>query len=101
MGKGLGRPRRAPAEQARRRLAVARNQDGRLEVFVRGADGHVYHRAQKAANGALATQWGSLGGTLAGNPVVARNKDGRLELFAVAKDGTIHRAVQAAPGRWG
>ncbi len=81
-------------------LAVARNNDGRLELFVRGVDGHIYHRPQQIPGAALVPAWTSLGGAFTGSPVVGRSDDGRLEVFAVGKDRAIHRAAQIAPGRW-
>ena len=80
---------------------LARNLDGRLEVFVRGGDGRVQHRWQKTAGGALTRNWASLGGALARGPAVARNRDGRLELFGLAGDGDVWRLAQnEANGSW-
>jgi hypothetical protein len=82
------------------RLAVQRDGTGRLDLFVRGTDGKLYHRAQQQAGGPFAPAWTSLGGSVAGNPVVGCNTDGRLEVLAVGKDSAIHRAAQTAPGHW-
>ena len=86
---------------------VARNQDGRLELFVRADDGTVWHRWQREAGTASWADWSSLESpdnqpASSEPPVVVRNKDGRLVLFVVASDSTIwHRWQQAAQaGPW-
>jgi hypothetical protein len=89
---------------------VARNEDGRLELFVRASDGAVWHRWQREAGTRPWAAWSSLespGNQLLSAqfefPMVVRNKDGRLELFVRASDDTIwHRRQQAAQsGPWG
>jgi hypothetical protein len=87
---------------------VARNEDGRLELFVRADDGSVWHRWQPAAGVRPWAAWSSLESpdnqpASSEPPVVVRNKDGRLVLFVVASDNTIwHRWQQAAQaGPWG
>ena len=42
---------------SRRRIAVTRNQDGRLEVFIVGTDGRLYHRWQTIKNNDGSWQW--------------------------------------------
>ncbi len=96
----LGLPRSRSSTQAEVRItatpSVARNEDGRLEVFVRGSDGALWHTWQTPTK----TGWGgweSLGGQLGESPVgVGRNKDGRLELFVRWADGGVRHAWQAA-----
>jgi hypothetical protein len=87
--------------------AVARNEDGRLELFVRANDGAVWHRWQPEAGARPWAAWSSLESpdnqpVSSESPVVVRNKDGRLVLFVVASDNTIwHRWQQAAQaGPW-
>jgi hypothetical protein len=68
---------------------IAQNQDGRLEVFVFGSDGALWHRFQPAPSVGPWSSWSSLGkppdnGKFYGNPAVIRDKDGRLEVFAMA-----------------
>jgi hypothetical protein len=92
----LGPP---PANGASGSPAVARNADGRIEVFVRGADNKVYHRWQQAPGAALSPHWAQLGGSCRHDPVIARNKDGRLEAFIVGHDKTIEHGWQVAPGQ--
>jgi hypothetical protein len=87
-----------PAAGAIGRPVIARNADGRLEVFIRGADGKLYHRWQQAPGASLTQAWASLGGSLQDDPVVARNGDGRLEAFALRADHTVAHDWQIAPG---
>ena len=82
------------------------NQDGRLEVFLLGKDGAIWHRWQVAPDSGW-SDWASLGA-----PAVAihqtsaswrcgKNGDGRLELFVVGTDGNIYHIFQTTPnGGW-
>jgi hypothetical protein len=83
-------------------LEVARNGDGRLEVFA--SAGEVWHRGQKTPGGDW-SDWSSLGAPPHGlspniAPLVARNKDGRLEVFMNLFDGVWHRWQQTPGGDW-
>lgn len=73
-------------------IGVARNLDGRLEVFVIGPDGVVKHKAQLAPN----SDWGEWqqfegvppsGISTTSGLAVGKNADGRLELFGIGSDG--------------
>jgi hypothetical protein len=83
-------------------LAVAANEDGRLEVFgVDGASG-VWHLWQ---NGAPGGDW--IGASRLATPENVRqfaagtNRDGRLEVFALGASGRVFHAAQATPnGGW-
>lgn len=69
--------------------SVARNKDGRLEVFAldRG-NNSIAHRWQTAANSGWGPWEGGFGPTAAGgSPAVASNLDGRLEVVAMAPGG--------------
>jgi hypothetical protein len=74
---------------------VARNADGRLEVFVQGNDGALWHIWQTAPNNGW-SGWQSLGGWIT-TPVVGQNADGRLEVFARGSDGALWHIWQTAP----
>lgn len=80
--------------------SVGHNDDGRIEVFVRGTDDAVHHRWQLAPNEGFGG-WSSLGGEITGEPVVAANRDGRLEVFAIAPDGAAYHRWQLGGGEWG
>lgn len=80
---------------------IARNHDGRLEMFnvdTGGAVRHVWETTQDN----WASEWGGLnGGVLSGGIAVARNRDGRLEVFGRGTDGQLYNAWQSAPnGGW-
>src|SRR5581483_962541 len=82
------------------KAAVAKNADGRLEVFARGGDNALWHIWQTSAGGAW-SGWSSLGGSLTGNPAVVTSGDGRLEVFARGGDnGLWHRWQTSAGGNW-
>jgi hypothetical protein len=63
--------------------AVARNSDGRLEVFVIGSDHALYHDSQITAGGITWSGFTKLGGYVISDPVVAPNSDGRLQVFVI------------------
>jgi acylphosphatase/peptidoglycan hydrolase-like protein with peptidoglycan-binding domain len=76
---------------------VASNQDGRLEVFVRGTDAALYHIWQTTPGGGW-SEWTSLGGGVQGAPSVTRNADGRLEAFVKGTDNALWHTWQIKPG---
>jgi acylphosphatase len=75
--------------------AVARNRDGRLEVFVRGTDNALYNIWQTAANNGW-SGFGGLGGVLTTEPSVISNLDGRLEVFVRGTDNALWHIWQTA-----
>jgi hypothetical protein len=78
-------------------IAVGRNADDRLELFVRGTDGQVYHRWQVAPSSTVwnPDSWQPLGGVIIGSVAVGQNADGRLEL-RTTPHGFRAEAVTAA-----
>lgn len=82
-------------------LEVAPNADGRLELFITGNDGNLYHIWQTAPNGTWSS-WLSHGqpssSTQFGFPTLALNSDGRLELFISGEDGNLYQLSQTTPG---
>ncbi len=71
---------------------VATSADARLELFLAGADGNIWHRWQITASNGWSpwTSEGSAGGGFTdAAPAVGRSGDGRLELFAVGRDGNL------------
>ena len=69
-------------------LVVMHAHDMRLEIFIVGNDGTLYHRWQERPGGSWNGKWESLGGKWreASDPVVVVNADGRLEVFMVGND---------------
>jgi hypothetical protein len=81
-------------------IAVGTNADGRMEFFVRGTDGAVWHRWQTAPSNGW-SGWASLGGVITTDIAVGRNKDGRMEVFARGTDNALWHQWQVAPnGTW-
>jgi hypothetical protein len=82
--------------------AVAPSADGRLELFVVGEDGAVYHQWQTAPSNGW-SGWSSFGAPpgvgLVALSAVAASADGRLELFVVGgdPDGGLWHQWQTAP----
>jgi hypothetical protein len=90
-----------PKEGPHGDLGLGRNQDGRLEIFVRPANGEILHTWQTTAGGTLRGEWSSLGGAFVRGPRVGNNQDGRLELFALDAAGGVHHDWQIEPnGSW-
>ncbi len=77
-------------------IAVGKNADGRLELFVRGTDNAVWHKWQTAPNNGW-SGWASLGGIITSNIAVGNNADGRLELFVRGTDNALWHMWQTAP----
>ncbi len=85
---------------------LAPSADGRLELFIVGSDGKLWHIWQTAQNNGWSS-WTSHGNppqgggpfpvTLTGSPGVVPNAQGRLELFAAASDGALWHIWQTAP----
>jgi hypothetical protein len=87
---------------------LARNEDGRLELFTKMTDGTMWHRWQPKRGEGPWRKWHSLGtpgehtfATFDIPPTVASNIDGRLELFVQADDGSVWHRRQTVPnGGW-
>lgn len=95
----------APAGGLQSTPALARNQEGRLELLVVGADGALWHIWQTKINNGW-SGWFSHGAppnaTLKTAPALALNEAGRLELFAVGTDGKLWHVWQLQQnGGWG
>ncbi len=76
---------------------VRGNTDGRLELFVRGADNQIWHRVQKAPNGSGWSNWEALPGTWTGNPTAVVSGNGRISVFARKSDGRLRVTAQKDP----
>lgn len=75
-------------------IAVARNQDGRLELFGTDAAGNLWNTHQRTASGDL-VRWTMLEPGPGWQSVTAApNQDGRIELFAVDDRGGVTRRAQ-------
>jgi hypothetical protein len=81
---------------------VARNSDGRLDLFCIGDDKALWHIVQNKPDPEPSWgKWESLGGGIAGNPAVFANADGRLEVFARGTDDKLQHIGQLkAGGPW-
>jgi photosystem II stability/assembly factor-like uncharacterized protein len=89
------------------RPTVARNKDGRLDVFMVDMDHKLYHAWQMEKDNRgqwIWSNWVLLSDTVAGEPVLANNDDGRLELFIVyPQNGRLYHLWQINPNdssRW-
>ena len=65
-------------------LAVARNRDGRLEMFGTDASHAVFHKRQMRAGGADWSAWSRFDGSPS-HLAAETNADGRVELFGTSK----------------
>ncbi|WP_177320032.1 TIGR03767 family metallophosphoesterase [Actinoplanes philippinensis] len=78
-------------------IAIARNLDGRLELFGIDAAGNLWNTHQRTVSGDL-VPWTKLDqGTGWQSVTTAVNRDGRVELFTVDGSGTVTRRSQTAP----
>jgi hypothetical protein len=80
---------------------VATNVDGRLETFVTGSDGNLYHSWEGTPSGpfgGLSSLGAPTSVTFVGDPAVGVNADGRLETFIVGSDNLLWHSWQTAAG---
>ena len=80
--------------------AVARNSDGKLQVFVVGANNQLYYKTQSSPNSnTWSSAWTSLGGGLRANtdPIAIANNDGRLQVFVVGTNNQLYYKTQSSP----
>ena len=71
--------------------AVARNSDGRMQVFIVGTNNQLYYKTQSSPNSnTWSSAWTSLGGGLRDNndPAVVPNANSSLDAFVVAPRST-------------
>ena len=70
---------------------VARNADGRVEVFAVAPNHILYHISQDSPNGGFVGNWQPISGiSVNGDPVIASNANGRLEIFARGMDNHLY-----------
>jgi hypothetical protein len=77
---------------------LAPSQDGRLELFLVGNDGALWHIWQTGWSNGWSGWFshGSMGGGFLDSPAVAPSADDRLEVFVVAQDGELYHMWQTA-----
>ena len=84
--------------------SVARNKDGRLEVFAIGKDffsgENVTHNFQVPPSGTTWVGFSSLGNPPPGviSPLAGSNQDSRLEIFGIGTDKALWHNFQTTPG---
>jgi CHAP domain len=82
---------------------VARNADGRLFVFARGASGKIWLLTQQTLGNATTwNAWSNFtnpsGETMVGDPAVVPQGDGSLYMFVVGASGMVRVQNQTSPG---
>ena len=78
------------------------NADGRLETFVTGTDGNIYHIWQTTPGGGWST-WVLLlahpaSVQLYGLGAIANNQNSAFQLLTIGSDGALWTIAQTAPG---
>ena len=77
--------------------ATGGKDNGRLQVFVRASDNTLWYAVQRNPRKDRWAKWKSLGGPVAGSPVVTRNQDGRLEVFVRDPGNSLEHVWQTQP----
>jgi hypothetical protein len=77
-------------------VTVARNKDGRLEMFAVGTANDLYRRHQNTPGGTWSA-WTKMDGGVT-NVAAETNADGRIELFAVGNANDLYHRWQTSPG---
>lgn len=81
-------------------INVARNADGRLELFALGGDKSIYHIWMTAVNNGWATRWSNFN-VAAQQFVVGLDEKGRLVVLYTGQDGLVYVLGQVVPnGGW-
>jgi hypothetical protein len=87
-------------ERVNPRLAVARNLDGRLELFGIGHNSHVWYISQQTPGGGWG-HWQDLGGdNIDPQLVVGNTADGRIQLFGIGRNQDVWSDWQSTSGGW-
>jgi hypothetical protein len=81
-----------------RNPAVARNSDGKLEVFFAGSDNSMYHAKQVSAGSEAFETFAPIEDSRSGNPVMVRAGDNRLWVFVRDGNVLVYKFQQGAPG---
>lgn len=81
------------AEHLRPNLAVARNLDGRLEVFGVGVGAYIWHISQQSPDGPWGS-WSAINVRFRPGFIVGQNHDGRLEIFGFPVSATPQNSIQ-------
>ncbi|MBZ5562351.1 MAG: hypothetical protein LAP13_08010 [Acidobacteriia bacterium] len=94
----LGKP---PVQITNGAPFVGNNADGRIEVFVTGNDGGIYHIWQTSPSNGWGS-WAQLqsalpGVQLDGLGAVTNNADGRFQVFFIGSDGALWTMAQSSP----
>ena len=78
------------------------NSDGRLDVFVTGADGLLWHKSYTNTAG-WADHWDSLGGTLTSGPAATATSDGgnQIGVFVAGVNSTVFYKHYTSSSGWG
>lgn len=77
--------------------SLARNVDGRVEVFIRGSNGSLWHAYQLMYSYGLESLL-DLGGPCASDPAAVSNDDRRLEVFCIGPAGDLRHDFQVSAG---
>jgi len=85
-------------------FCLAKNADGRLELFASGLDGALWHRWQilpqwHTTSENAWSEWDTLGGEKVDKIVTATNPDGRIEVFIFSYGNGLFHRWQVNPGR--
>lgn len=79
-------------------MAMARNVDGRIEIFGTDSTGGVWHRWQDSAGSGTWTPWVQFDGPRMTSLAAEANADGRIELFGLDAGGAIYHRWQWSGG---
>ena len=81
-----------------KQVVTARNDDGRIELFVINDWGQAFHRYQTTPNGGWNPEgWLPFSGQQIQSIAATKRRDGRLEVFATGGDGQLYHRVQFVP----
>src|SRR4051794_19944419 len=83
-------------------VEVARQPDGRMDLFVRGLDGHPYWLELNADGRPTVADlgWLSIGSVVVGAPAATLDLSGTLHVFAVRPNGRVYHVIFSHSASW-
>lgn len=79
---------------------AAANSDGRVEAFVAGSDGAVWHKSQVSSGSSQWTDWSTVSKVILGDVFPIVDPAAILNIFALGSDQSLWQLKQPLPDNW-
>lgn len=95
--RGIGNPQGGTAWHTEHSPAVASWGTQRLDLFVTGTNGHLWHNWQDHSSWHYWEDWGAPPAGIASSPTAVSSGPGRIDCFVLAHDGLLHHKWYEEP----